>query len=66
LTGAGGGTELSGVGRFGSALSKPGIKKDAGETLREPLMPPQPAHNSKAAVGTRIIRANLAFNFTER
>jgi hypothetical protein len=41
----------SGAGLLGSILSKPGKKNDAGETLWEPLMPPQPV-SSKMTAGT--------------
>jgi hypothetical protein len=44
----------------GSALSKPGRKKDAGETLYDPFNPPQPAAScSKTAQATaaKLLRA---------
>jgi len=55
---------MSDGGCFGSALSKPpGIRKEAGDTLLEALMPPHPAL-SKSITGTVIYRICFQFIFT--
>jgi len=54
---------MSGNGCFGSALSKPGKKNDAGDTLWEALTPPQPAQR-RIITGTIANRAYLQLNFT--
>lgn len=56
---------MSAGGCFGSALSKPpGKKNDAGETLLEALMPPQPAHDKSNAAAPMRARC-LRFIFTK-
>jgi hypothetical protein len=40
---------MSGDGSLGSTLSKPGKKNDAGDTLCEALMPPQPMSSNISA-----------------
>src|SRR5581483_10553462 len=55
---------MSDGGCFGSALSKPpGIRKEAGDTLLEALMPPQPAPN-KSRTGTVAFNRRFQFIFT--
>jgi hypothetical protein len=53
---------LSGWSGLGSALSKPGKKKEAGDTLWVPLMPLQPAQNH-AIAGTINSHKYLDFQF---
>lgn len=57
-----GATVLSGWFGVGSALSKPGNKKEAGETLWEVLMPLQPA-SSNASTGAATSHKYLCFQF---
>jgi hypothetical protein len=61
LTVFGCGAVSSGCGCRGSALSKPGKIKDAGETLCEALNPPQPAV-SRITAGTIANRKHLQLN----
>jgi hypothetical protein len=56
---------LSGWSGFGSALSKPGKKKEAGDTLWEALMPLHPAqsHANRGIINTHKY-LDFRFNFT--